>query len=106
MRTLTTVLFIIAYMLILLPFVLYLGARGLSGMLGLEEAFGISDIQTIWVVIIFIAVIGGGYAIWGGLKAVAVSDTFNRRRTADRGFMITYFALKAVAGEEGGIWTR
>ena len=102
-RTLTTVLFIIAYMLILLPFVLYLGARGLSGMLGLEEAFGMSDIQTIWVVIIFIAVIGGGYAIWGGLKAVAVSDTFNGAGLLIGGFMITYFALKAVAGDDGSL---
>tara|TARA_R110002049_G_scaffold46487_1_gene135088 strand:+ start:7696 stop:9330 length:1635 start_codon:yes stop_codon:yes gene_type:complete len=102
-RTLTTTLFIVAYMLILLPFVLFLGARGLSGMLGLEEAFGMTDIQTIWVVIIFIAFIGAGYAIWGGLKAVAVSDTFNGAGLLIGGLMITFFALKAVAGEEGGI---
>ena len=33
-RTSATIIFIVAYMLILLPFVLYLGARGLSGMFG------------------------------------------------------------------------
>ena len=102
-RTLTTTLFIVAYMLILLPFVLFLGARGLSGMLNLEEMLGLGEIQTIWAVIIFIALIGAGYAIWGGLKAVAVSDTFNGAGLLIGGFMITFFALRAVAGEDGGI---
>lgn len=98
-RTMTTFIFIVAYMLILLPFVLYLGARGLSGMLDLEGQTGWSDIQVIWVVIVFIAIMGGAYAIWGGLKAVAVSDTFNGAGLLIGGCMITYFALKTVAGD-------
>ncbi len=102
-RTLTTAIFIVAYTFILLPFVLYLGARGLSGMLGLESMLGLTDIQTIWVVIIFIACVGGAYAIWGGLRAIAVSDTFNGAGLLIGGLMITYFALKTVAGTEGGI---
>ncbi len=102
-RTLTTTIFIVAYMLILLPFVLYLGARGLSGMLNLESMLGLSDINTIWAVIIFIACVGGAYAIFGGLRAVAVSDTFNGAGLLVGGLMITFFALRAVAGEEGGI---
>lgn len=101
-RTLAAAIFIIAYMLILLPFVLFLGARGLNGMLGLEEMFGLNEIQTIWSIIIFIAVMGGAYAIWGGLKAVAVSDTFNGAGLLIGGLLITYFALKTVAGAEGG----
>lgn len=100
-RTLTTFLFVIAYMLILLPFVLYLGANGLSGMLQLEDRLNLTEIQTIWTVIIFIAVVGGGYAIWGGLKAVAVSDTFNGAGLLIGGLMITYFTLAKIAGDEG-----
>ncbi|MDM4016108.1 solute:sodium symporter family transporter [Roseiconus lacunae] len=96
----TTGIFVVAYMLILLPFVLYLGARGLSGMLQLESRLGLSEIQTLWTVIIFIAIVGGGYAIWGGLKAVAVSDTFNGAGLLIGGLLITYYTLNKVA--DGG----
>ena len=101
-RTITAGIFIVAYMLNLLPFVLLMGARGLDGMLGLQQRLGLSELQTIWAVIIFIAVLGGAYAIWGGLKAVAVSDTFNGIGLLVGGLMITYFALKTVAGTDGG----
>ncbi len=101
-RALTAAIFIIAYMVILLPFVLFLGANGLNGMLGLEKMFGLTEIQTIWVVIILIAALGGAYAIFGGLRAVAVSDTFNGVGLLVGGLMITYFSLQIVAGAEGG----
>ena len=103
-RILTTVIFIVAYMLILLPFVLYLGARGLSGMLDLQTRLGLDEIQVIWAVVIFVAAMGGAYAIWGGLKAVAVSDTFNGAGLLVGGCMITYFALRAAAGDDGSVW--
>ena len=77
MRVITTTVFIIAYTLILLPFVLYLGATGLSGMLDLEKTLGLSTTGTIWAVVIFVTLVGSCYAIFGGLRAVAVSDTFN-----------------------------
>lgn len=118
-RSITAAIFIVAYMLILLPFVLFLGARGLTGMLDLETLLGFLDtsgnvpitdavrqaaeIRTIWAVIIFIAALGGGYAIWGGMKAIAVSDTFNGAGLLIGGLMITIFSLVVVAGDEGGI---
>ena len=98
-RALATAIFIVAYMLILLPFVLYLGAVGLSGILNLEEMFQMSEINVIWSVIIFIAVVGSAYAIFGGLRAVAVSDTFNGAGLLIGGIMITVFALLAMKGE-------
>ena len=101
-RTLAAGIFIVAYMLILLPFVLYLGARGLNKMLELELVFGLSEFQTICAVIVFIAVLGSAYAIWGGLRAVAVSDTFNGAGLLIGGLLVTFFALKVVAGSELG----
>ena len=98
-RALTTFIFIIAYMLILLPFVLFLGAKGLNGMLNLEEMLGLSEIATIWMVIIFIGIVGSAYAIFGGLRAVAVSDTFNGVGLLVGGLMITFFAFRAAAGD-------
>lgn len=102
-RALTTGIFIIAYMLILLPFVLYLGATGLSGMLNLDELLNLSDIQTIWLIVIFIAIVGSAYAIFGGLRAVAISDTFNGIGLLVGGLLITWFCIKYVSGESGSI---
>lgn len=101
-RAMTAMIFIVAYMLILLPFVLFLGANGLNGMLQLDARFGLSEIQTIWILIGSIAGLGGAYAIFGGLRAIAVSDTFNGAGLLIGGLMITFFSLSIIAGDEGG----
>ncbi len=99
-RSLTTGVFIVAYTLILLPFVLYTGASGLSNMLDLQTKLGLSDAGTIWAVVIVIASLGSGYAIFGGLRAVAVSDTFNGLGLLVGGISITYFSLRYAAGDD------
>ncbi|MCL4107124.1 UNVERIFIED_CONTAM: hypothetical protein GTU68_039116 [Idotea baltica] len=101
-RAFTAAIFIIAYMLILLPFVLFLGANGLNGMLGLQDKLGLTELQTIWAVLILVASLGGAYAIWGGLRAIAVSDTFNGAGLLTGGLLITYFSLQVIANAEGG----
>lgn len=105
-RTATALIFIVAYALILLPFVLYLGATGLMGMLDLRAYFpsGTSELTIIRSVIIFIAAVGGAYAVFGGLKAIAISDTFNGVGLLIGGLMITWFSLQTIAGAEGGIF--
>ena len=101
-RSVTAAIFIVAYMMILLPFVLFLGANGLNGMLGLHMKFGVSELTMIWMLLVFIATLGGAYAIFGGLKAIAVSDTFNGAGLLVGGLMITFFSLQLIAGSEGG----
>jgi SSS family solute:Na+ symporter len=103
-RALTTGIFIVAYMLILLPFVLFSGASALSYMLDLPTQFGFKDESTIWLVVAFIALVGSAYAIFGGLRAVAVSDTFNGLGLLIGGVMMTYFSLKHAGGDSGSIF--
>lgn len=98
-RSLTTFIFIVAYMLILLPFVLYSGASALIGMLDLRALTGWSEAKLIWSVVTFIAVVGSAYAIFGGLRAVAVSDTFNGAGLLVGGLLITWFSLQYAAGD-------
>ena len=98
-RAVTTALFIVAYMLILLPFVLYSGATALSGMLNLEAKLGMGETAVVWTVVAFIAIVGSAYAIFGGLRAVAVSDTFNGLGLLIGGLLITWFSFKYAAGE-------
>ncbi|MEM9364551.1 MAG: solute:sodium symporter family transporter [Planctomycetota bacterium] len=100
-RAVTAAMFIVAYMLILLPFVLFLGANGLNGMLELHTKFGLSEWAMIWILLVMIASLGGAYAIFGGLRAIAVSDTFNGAGLLVGGLMITYFSLQIISGEGG-----
>ena len=102
-RALTTGVFVIAYMLILLPFVLYSGAKALSGMLNLEALLGMGEAGVVWTVVAFITLVGSAYAIFGGLRAVAVSDTFNGLGLFVGGLLIAFFSLKYAAGDGGSI---
>ena len=102
-RSITTLIFIIAYAGILLPIILYTGAKGLGGILDLGALTGItSEAGQLRLAVWVIGIIGSIYAIFGGLRSVAVSDTLNGFGLLVGGVCITYFGLSAVG--EGGIW--
>ncbi len=101
-RTITTLIFLIAYAVILLPIILYTGARGLNGMLDMAALTGIeSEMGIITFTVLLVGLIGTAYAIFGGLRTVAVSDTLNGIGLLTGGLLIVYFALQAVSGGEG-----
>lgn len=107
-RSITDAIFIIAYMLILLPIVLYSGAMGLKEILDLRGLTGIeSDTALLWITVWTIGVIGSIYAIFGGLRSVAISDTLNGFGLLVGGALITYFALNLVGDGDvfGGLKT-
>ena len=96
-RTIATLIFLLAYALILLPIILYTGARGLTDMLDLQSVLGIESERTvIALVVVFIGVLGGIYALFGGLHTVAVSDTLNGFLLLAGGLLITCLGLAAV----------
>ncbi len=102
-RVITNLIFLVAYAAILLPIILYTGAQGMIGILGLKEGLGIeSDLANLYLVVIAVGVIRSIYALWGGLRTVAVSDTLNGIGLLVGGFLITYFGLKAVG--DGGFF--
>ncbi|MBK1829323.1 solute:sodium symporter family transporter [Verrucomicrobiaceae bacterium R5-34] len=102
-RAIVDAVFLLAYALILLPIVLYSGAKGLASMLDLSALTGIeSESGVIWFVVILIGVIGSVYALFGGLRTVAVSDTLNGAGLLVGGMLITYFGLQAV-GDGAGV---
>ncbi|TWU48316.1 solute:sodium symporter family transporter [Rubripirellula reticaptiva] len=96
-ESITNAIFILAYAAILLPIILYTGARGLSGILDLHELTGIQDDRTIlWIVVWMIGIIGSIYAIFGGLRTVAISDTLNGFGLLVGGVLIAYLGLNWV----------
>jgi SSS family solute:Na+ symporter len=96
------IIFLIAYAVILLPIVLYSGAIGLQGMLDLQGLTGIeSSSFLLWATVWIVGLIGAVYALFGGLRTVAVSDTLNGVGLLIGGFLIVFFALNAVSDGNG-----
>lgn len=95
-KTIVSILFLSGYMIILLPIVLYSGAIAISGMFEVPELLGISNTASIWLCVWGIGIAGSIYAIFGGLKAVAVSDTINAVGLLIGGMLIPIFGLMAV----------
>ena len=122
-RAIIAVLFLLGNLFIYLPAVLYSGSLFMQSMLGLEpnwvvifseevvrneagiallnpdgreqvDIVGISG-PLLTIAAIF-AVTGAGYAILGGLRAVAVSDTYSGVGILLMALIVVYLALKAV----------
>ncbi|MCE8034143.1 solute:sodium symporter family transporter [Billgrantia tianxiuensis] len=103
-QLIANVIFLIAYAVILLPIILYSGAMGLQGMLDLSGLTGIeSSTLLLWLTVWIVGIIGSIYALFGGLRTVAVSDTLNGIGLLIGGFVIAYFGLQAVSGDGGVI---
>lgn len=95
-KGLLSLLFLIAYAIVLLPTILYSGSIAFSTMFDLPAVFGISEWSVIWVCVWSIGIIGIFYAIYGGLKAVAVSDLINAIGLLVGGLLIPVFGLLLV----------
>ncbi len=146
-QLIANIIFLLAYVGILLPIILYTGATGMMGILDVpamvqeftedvptmadssEEAniatadnaaTADSTVTTdsaaakagetarqrartisLWLIVIVVGLIGSVYALFGGLRTVAVSDTLNGIGLFAGGFMITAFALTQLGGGEG-----
>ncbi|MGV8980689.1 solute:sodium symporter family transporter [Clostridium sp.] len=88
-----SILFLLLYVLNLLPTTLYSGAIALSQIFDLQNTFGISYDMSIWITVWVIGIIGFFYAIIGGLKAMAIADTLNGVALAIGGLMVPFFGL-------------
>src|SRR5690606_11776212 len=86
-------LLMISFTVTLLPIVLYTGAINLESIFDVSEVLSVSRTEGIWVTVLVIGVIGSVYAIFGGLKAVAYSDSINAIGLAIGGLLVPAFAL-------------
>ena len=95
-KTLTSVLFLTGYVVVLLPVILYSGSLAISGMFDVPELLGVTHTQSIWICVWGIGIIGSIYAVFGGLKAVAVSDSINAIGLLIGGILIPIFGLMMI----------
>jgi SSS family solute:Na+ symporter len=95
-RTLVALFLMVSFVVTLLPIVLYTGAINLESIFNISEVLGVSQDQGLWLTVIGIGVIGSIYAIFGGLKAVAISDTINGYGLLVGGLAIPLIALISI----------
>ena len=87
-RSMVSGLFLFGYVTVLLPVVLYTGSLALKSMFDLNIP--------LWFIILLIGSLGSAYAIFGGLKSVAVSDTINGVGLLIGGLAIPFLGLSAL----------
>ena len=87
-RSLVSGLFLFGYITVLLPVILYTGSLALKGMFNLNIP--------LWIIVLGIGTLGSSYAIFGGLKSVAVSDTINGVGLLIGGLTVPLLALVSL----------
>ncbi|MCB0748563.1 MAG: solute:sodium symporter family transporter, partial [Ignavibacteriae bacterium] len=95
-RTLVALFLMISFVVTLLPIVLYTGAINLESIFNVSEVLQVSKQNGLWITVIAIGLLGSVYAIFGGLKAVAVSDTINGYGLLIGGLAIPIIALISI----------
>jgi len=108
-QIITNLIFLLAYVGILLPIILYTGATGMIGILDVPAMLGTlpanvglePESTALWLIVWAVGIIGSVYALFGGLRTVAVSDTLNGVGLLVGGFLITGFALSQLGGDGG-----
>ena len=97
-RALISVLFLFGNLFIFLPAILYGGSLFLLSLVGMS-----TDIGTIMVLSVILAAVGAAYAIFGGLRAVAVSDTYSGVLILGLALLVVWLALSAIDFDLSGV---
>ena len=97
-----SVMFLFAYVVTMLPTILYSGAVALEKIFSIQDMFGISYFWAILIVCFATGVIGMCYSVFGGLKAVAYSDTINGVGLLIGGFLVPILGFCALGALDGG----
>ncbi len=95
-RTLVALFLIFSYVVTLLPIVLFTGAINLESIFNISALLGVTKAEGLWVTVLMVGAVGSVYAIFGGLKAVAYSDTINGYGLLIGGLLIPVLALLEI----------
>ncbi|MBO0320775.1 solute:sodium symporter family transporter [Muricauda sp. CAU 1633] len=95
-RTIIAFLLIISFVSTLLPIVLYSGAISIEQIFDISGLLGITQNEGLWLTVVTVGCIGAVYAIFGGLKMVAYTDTINGFGLLVAGISIPVLALWSI----------
>lgn len=101
-RRMISMFFLVGYLLIGIPVCLYAGAIAFNQIFNLGNIFGVSTQAALTILIVVVGVIGAIYAVLGGLKAVAISDSINGILLIVGSMLVVVFGFIAVGKLSGG----
>ncbi len=93
-KKIVSIVFLISYIINLLPTVLYSGAIAFNGLFHFSDFYRADYWTTIWILVWIMGSIGGLYSILGGLRAIAVSDTLLGLGIFAAGLLLPFLGLK------------
>ncbi len=94
-RATISMLFLLANVFVFLPAVLYTGSLFMQSMFGVDAP--------ILLIALGFALVGTAYAVFGGLRAVAVSDTYSGVLLLGLAVVVVFLALNAIDFDFSGI---
>ena len=95
-RRLSVLLFMLGYGLVTIPGVLYAGSLAVNAFFDMSALTGLGKFEALVFTVVLIGVIGSIYAVFGGLRAVAVSDTLNGVGLLIIGILVPVLGLIAL----------
>ncbi|KIL09507.1 transporter [Clostridium botulinum] len=95
-KRIVSLLLLLGYIVTYIPTVLYSGAIVINKIFGISDILGITTFQAIALTGFIISVIGCIYAVYGGLKLCAVSDTINGIGLLVGGLMVPVLGIISV----------
>lgn len=101
-RRMSVILFMLGYGLVTIPSVLYSGSIAVMQLFDIPQLTGLNYFPALVVTVVAIGAIGSVYAIFGGLKAVAVSDTINGIGLLIIGVLVPVLGLIALGQGDFG----
>ncbi len=100
-RTIVDLLLVVSFITTMLPFVLYTGAINIESIFEISDLIGVTTQQGLWITAVVVGGVGAVYAIFGGLKMVAYTDTLNGYGLLIGGLLVPILALYAIG--EGSV---
>lgn len=90
-RTVMAIFWLALYTFVNLTSVLYLGSLAISQFIGVDMIYGM----------IFLVLFSMAYSVYGGLKAVAMTDIIQVIMLVLGGLLVSYLALNQISGDTG-----
>lgn len=100
-KTIVSLIFLLNYIINLLPSVLYGAAVALEGLFGVSSILGIGYWPSIWLLVAAMGATGALFSLRSGLKGITVSGTVLGFAMFTGGLLLPYFALRHLGG---GSW--
>ncbi|HVW60228.1 MAG TPA: solute:sodium symporter family transporter [Puia sp.] len=102
-KRIVSIIFLVSYIINLLPTVLYSGAVAFNGLFHFSDGSGVGYWGTIWILVWVMGAIGCLYTILGGLRAIAVSDTLLGLGLFAGGLLLPFLGLKYLGQGDTGL---